>query len=476
MKQVGYGQKYLSRLNDGRNVWLQGELVKNIDTHPAFEGTIQTFAKLLDMQNHAETRDKLTFILDENKDRANLAFLVPKTTEDLARKREAYKVWSDATFGVMSRLSEYSRSLITGWYASRHRLGKNVNHFAEKIERYYQKSCVLDLLSTTAVHDPQIDRSKKASEMIDPYTMVRIVKETEDGIVVRGAKMIATAAPYVDELLVFPYHKRPQEDTRYATMFAVSVNTPGVHIVCRESFASEYEEDHPLSARFDEMDSVVIFEDVLIPWERVFIKDDPEAIWKTRTDPVVSALSQHQTVVRLISKLEFITALGNEIAVSIGVTQFLHVKEKLAELIMQLETIKALLLTAEHQAKIYEGIFLPAIVPLTTARNLGTRFYPRAIEILQQIGAGGLLQLPSELQELQGPIGHLLHRYYNGADRNAEKKVRLFKLAWDIIGSPLGARHELYERYYSGDPVRTFAAQYQGYDTKKLTKQLTPFL
>jgi len=468
MNQTTPGQNYRTRLNDGRMVWLGGEHIRDVPNHPAFKGTVDTVSSLLDLQEKPDTRDALTFISPGSGKRVNAAFLVPSRKEDILHRHAAFQIWSDATFGMMSRLSEYSRSLLTGWYASRHRLGGASKGFADKIALYYEQSRDGDWLSTTALHDPQIDRSKGPSESDDPDAYLRVVKKTGEGIWVRGAKMIATAAPYVD---VFPFHRRAAGDLPYSTMFAVSVGTPGLHVVCRESFASEQQEDHPLSSKYDEMDAVIIFDDVFVPWERVFIQDDPEAIWQLRLDPAAVALSQHQTVVRLISKLEFVAAVGNEIATAIGITHHLHVQEKLGELLVQLETIKALLAVSEELAEPDEatGVWLPAIDPLTTARNLGSRSYPRAISILRHIAAGGLIQTPATLAELDGPIGPLMQKYYRGADLPAMERVRLFKLTWDLIASPLGSRHELYEIFYSGDPVRAYAGQYLGYDKAKLT-------
>lgn len=466
-------QRYLSRLRDGRKVWLNGNIVSDLASHPAFSGTIQTMCSLLDLQDDPQFGPSLTFLSPDTGKPVNLAFLVPRSREDIWNKQTAYHLWSEKTFGMMSRLSDYSRSLLTGWYASRHDLGGGDGHFAEKLERYYQTSRDQDWLSTTALHDPQVDRSKLSSQLDDPYTHLRIVRETEEGIIVRGAKMIATGAPYFDEIFVFPYHRRPQSEDRYATMFAIPVSTPGVHIICRESFASQQKEDHPLSSRFDEMDAVVVFDDALIPWERVFIKDDPDAIWKLRQDPVSVALSQHPTVVRLLHKLEFVAAVGHELASTIGATHFLHVQEKLGELIIQVETIRALLLAAHEKAKPNDnGVWLPAAEPLTTARNLGSRYYPRALEILQQIGAGGFIQVPSSLAELSGPIGPYIDRYYGGANVQAKMRLQLFKLAWDLIGSPFASRHELYERFYSGDPVRTYASQYAGCEKEALIESV----
>ncbi|QOK29884.1 4-hydroxyphenylacetate 3-hydroxylase (plasmid) [Cytobacillus oceanisediminis] len=455
---------YLQRLNDGRTVWYHGEIITNLDQHPAFKGTISSIDSLLNLQSKEDTQPLLTYKTEEGA-HAHLSFLVPHTHKDLELKRLAYKSWADHTFGVMSRLSEYSRSLITGWYANRNQYESSYPGFSKKIEDYYEKSRKFDLLSTAAGHDPQKNRGS-ASEEKDS-SILHVTRKNNEGIFVRGAKMIATAAPYVDELLIYSFHKRGEKEREFANVFFVPTNAKGLHIVCRDSFAEINLDDYPLSSRFDEMDAVLIFDDVFIPWERVIVLEDPEFAWKIRNDKAGSLLSQHQTVVRLVSKLESIAAIGNELAENAGATQFLHVKEMLAELIIQLETIKALLIASEHKATLYNGILLPDKDALATARNLGTKYYPKALELLQRIGAGGLLQAPSSVNELNGPIGHLLEEYFRGTYTSAEERTRFTKLAWDIIGSSLGARHELYERFYSGDPVRTYAAQYQNYNKRK---------
>jgi 4-hydroxyphenylacetate 3-monooxygenase len=182
-------------------------------------------------------------------------------------------------------------------------------------------------------------------------------------------------------------------------------------------------------------------------------------------------------VVRFVAKLEFVAGVAFAVAEAIGVDGYLHIQEKLGELITQIETIKALALAAESQACHDEsGVLVPEIAYLDTARNLGTRFYPRAIEILQQVGGSGFMQTPSTVYELDGPIYRLLRLYLEGASVGAEQKVKLFKLAWDLIGSPLGSRHELYERFYAGDPVRSFANQYLNYDKSVLIETVWKLL
>ncbi|RID89056.1 4-hydroxyphenylacetate 3-hydroxylase [Peribacillus asahii] len=461
------GEKYKKRLQDGRNVWLNGKKVQNLVEHPSFKGTISTISSLLDLQKHPDVQEELTFETP-NGNRTNMAFLFPQQKEDIFRRSRAFRLWSGATFGVMSRVASFYRSQLLGWYLTRDH-HKEIPGYSEKMKNYFEWVMDNDLLITAAGHDPQIDRSKNATEHGDDiYTAARIVGETEEGMIIRGAKMISTGAPYMDEIMISSHKKRTEQEKGYGAMFAISANTPNVHLICRESFASNLKEDYPLSYRFDEMDAVIVFDDALIPWERVFIKDDAEAMWKIRNDPFTTAISLHETIVRLISKLEFVAAIGNDLAESIGVHQYQHVQAKLAELFMQVETIQALLLSAEHQSKEYGGVWAPDVNPMVTAKNLGMKYYPRAIGILQQISAAGMLQTPSRLEELKGEIGPFLQKYYRGADRDAQERIQLLKLSWDLVGSPLGSRHELYERFYAGDSVRAFAAQYLEYDKRHL--------
>ncbi|MEK8132246.1 4-hydroxyphenylacetate 3-hydroxylase N-terminal domain-containing protein [Paenibacillus filicis] len=462
------GKAYVERLRDGRQVWLNGELIKDLPSHPDFQGTVRSVAELMDLQEHPEIGPQLTY-LTETGHRANLAFLIPESKEDVYRRSRSFKLWSEATFGVMSRVSGAYRSQVAGFYAGRDALRDDVPGFDEKITRYYTELRDRDLLLTSAGHDPQIDRTKLATELGDLYTAVRIVRETEEGIVVRGAKMIATGGPYMDEIIISPLAKKSQEEKHYALLFFIPVNNPGVHLICRESFAQTNEEDYPLSSRYDEMDAVVVFDDALIPWERVLIKEDPDALWKLRTNPYLGAIGLHENIVRFVSKLEFVAAVGNELADSIGIKKFPHVREKLAELFFQLESIKALLQAAEHRSFQYgNGKWAPDMKPMNTAKNLGNRYYPRALELVQLLTGAGVLQAPSTLADLRGPLGEMLKLYYKGADRGPVERLNLLKLTWELVGSPLGARHELYERFYAGDPARTYAGQYLDYDKQPL--------
>ncbi|MDO7906377.1 4-hydroxyphenylacetate 3-hydroxylase N-terminal domain-containing protein [Paenibacillus sp. JX-17] len=471
------GQAFVESLMDGRNVWLQGERVENVGLHPAFEGTLSTIGRLFDMLDHPDHQQKVGYIPEDGGRYAHSSFLLPRDAAQLEQRRHAFAVWAGDTYGAMSRLSDYARSRVTGWYGDREEIGRGVPHFAGKMESYYREARDRDLFMTTALRDPQIDRSKGLEDEHLAEHVLHVVSENEEGLVLRGAKMIATGAPYCHDFLVFPFHKVAEDKPGHAHAMIVPANLPGLHMVCRDSFAAGNDREQPLSARYDEMDAVLIFDDVLVPWERVLIHRDPEAVWRFRCNPTANALAFHQTVVRLQAKLEFVAGLAMAVAEAIGAEGFLHVQEKLGELMVQVETIQALLIASEAGASgSSAGIWTPSLRPLETARLLGTKYYPRALEVLQLIGAGGFIQVPSTLDDLYGPIGGLIGKYYGGASVAAEEKVKLFKLAWDLLGSPFGSRHELYERFYAGDPLRAQAGFYTGADKASWTRPVKELL
>ena len=466
---TGLGEQFIKSLQDGRAVWLDGERVDKIAGHPAFQGTLNTLKRLFDTLDDPKIQEHVGFRSPKTGAYVHYAYLLPSSAEDLKRRTRAFEIWGRMTHGVMSRLSEYARSLVTGWYAARKRYQAFDPRFAEKIEKYYEEARDHHRFVTTVLLDPQIDRSKGPSAQTDRDNVLRIVKKTRDGVILRGDKMIATAAPYAHDFLVYPFHRIHDGDLEHAHVMIVPANTPGLHMVCRESFSSGQITDHPLSSRYDEMDAVLLFDDAFVPWERVLLHDHPEAVWKLRTDETANSLAHHTTVIRLLVKLEFVTGVAFATADAIGADRYLHVQKKLGELVIQIETIKALLEASEARARPDAfGTWLPDWTPVETARNLGAGYYPRAVEILQQIGAGGLMQLPSKAERMEGGPARLIRKYCRGANIDADSRIRLFKLSWDLIGSPLGSRQELYERFHSGDPVRMYARQYLEYDKKSL--------
>jgi 4-hydroxyphenylacetate 3-monooxygenase len=214
------------------------------------------------------------------------------------------------------------------------------------------------------------------------------------------------------------------------------------------------------------MDAVVVFDDVQVPWENVLLYRDVERCNQAHARTGAVAGMAHQVVIKNIAKSEFVLGLTALLVDSIGVEGFQHVQEKLAELWVTLETMRALLRAAEADAALDEwGVVRPAWNPLDAARNLFPRLYPRMIEIVQQIGASGLVAMPTE-QDLKGPLAEDIRRYYQAARAEAFDRVPLFRLAWDVAISAFAGRQVLYERFFFGDPVRMAGSLVAAHDAE----------
>ena len=349
--------------------------------------------------------------------------------------------------------------------------------FAANIQNYYEYVRENDLLLTHTLINPQVNRGVGPSKQPDPYIAARLVEKTPAGVVIRGGRMLATM-PLADEILVFPSTvvRTGQDDIPYAMAFALPMSTKGLKVICRESFAAASRYDHPLASRFDEQDAVVVFDDVLVPWNRVFVLEDPERANKVNEATQAIVFMSHQSTVREIAKAKFVLGLVTLVAETIGVDQFPHVQEKIARVIMALETMKALLSSSESKGRINEwGIFAPDYTPLNTARNLWPRIAPSLVSVIKQIGASGLIAIPPEAI-MNSPIRHDVDKYYQAKLANADERLRLFKLAWDVVGSSFGGRQELYERFFFGDPVRMASAYYSWYDKEPYKERVRQLL
>jgi 4-hydroxyphenylacetate 3-monooxygenase len=386
--------------------------------------------------------------------------MIPKTHDELASISRAMKVCADATFGMMGRVPDYLNRAITAYAGGAPFLAEAGARFGDNAVRYHEYLRENDLCLTHTLTTPQANRSVSSASQADPYLAARIKQETDAGLVIRGARMLATL-PISDEIMVFPSTvlKGLEEDAPYAYAFCIPNNTPGLKFLCRESVdygRSHY--DHPLGSRFEEMDAVVVFDDVFVPWENVFLHRDVARCNQAFLRTGATVNMAHQVVVKNIAKTEFILGLVALMVNTIQVEGFQHIQEKLTEIWVNLATMKAFLRAAEADAALDEwGVMRPAWDPLDAARNLYPRLYPRMIEIIQQIGAAGLVCMPTEA-DINGPLAEDIGKFFQAARAEAHERIPIFRLAWDTALSAFGARQVLYERFFFGDPVRMAGA------------------
>jgi anthranilate 3-monooxygenase (FAD) / 4-hydroxyphenylacetate 3-monooxygenase len=448
-------------------VWLSGRKVTNLYDEVVFQQPINEIANLYDLQHSQEYQDKITHICEETGERVNNAFLVPKSYDDLQRRRAVFETFAKATFGLMGRTPDFLNVVITSMYHNSWFFEKYNKDWAINIRNYYKYLRDNDLFLTHAIINPQNDRSKTSHEQKDTYTHLGAVKETPEGLVVRGAKMLATLAPITDEVIIYSFPGFAPGDEKYALAFAIPIETPGLRIICREPMQDGTRSlfDHPLASRFEEMDALLVFDDVVVPWDRVFLYNNIEAANKLY--PMTGAGQQpaHQTGVRGLIKLQFATEVAIKLADTIGVDGYLNVQNDLGELIQSVESIRALLRVAEYEHTMTDhGEAMPEYVALETIRGLLPKMYPRAIEVMQIIGAGGLLMSPTGADFNHEELREDIDKYYVGrAGVSSEDRVSVFKLAWDLCGEAFGQRLLQYERYYTGDPIRKRAIFFNNY-------------
>jgi 4-hydroxyphenylacetate 3-monooxygenase oxygenase component len=461
------GNSYISGLKEHpKDAWISGRKVSDVAEDVAFRRPVVAMAMLYDCQIDEELRGKMTYRSDDGEE-AGLSFIIPRSHDDLVRRRQAMRVWADATFGLMGRSPDYLNTLLAAFADATHFFAEGGARYSDNVERYYRFCRNNDLFLTHAIVNPQMDRSRSSSEQVDQYAHLAVVEETLDGLIVRGAKMLATHGPTADELIVYPlpFSLRPDE-AKYALAFAIPTDTPGLRFICREPFdlGDQSEWDHPLGSRFEEPDALVIFHDVLVPWDRVFLYGDVTRANTLFARTRLQCHTAHQTAVRGLAKCEFMTALALAVTRSVKTDGFLHVQEQLGECLGYLQLIEGAIVLSELKAETTaHGTLRPATEPLQALRYHIPRFYERMVQVTQVLGAGGLLTSPTEA-DLNSEIGDDIRRYYRGADCAAETKIRLAKLAWDATGTQFGQRQLQYERYYAGDPVRMGASIYTAQD------------
>jgi 4-hydroxyphenylacetate 3-monooxygenase oxygenase component len=457
-----------------RETWVAGRRVGDITTDPVFQRPIRSIAQLYDLQTAPEHRDLMTYACEDTGEPAGTSFLMPRSRDDLVKRRHAIKLWADATFGMVGRSPDYLNSVLMTLAEGAEFFGQRGAMFADNVRSYYRYCRDRDLFLTHAIVNPQNDRSRGSHEQENAFVHLGVVEERKDGLIVRGAKMLATHGPTADELFVYPQPGIRDGDERYVLAFVIPAGTPGLRFICREPFdqGEQSEWDHPLGARFEEPDAVCVFDDVLVPWDRVFLYGDVKMGNAMFAQASVRNHTGHQTAIRGLAKCQIVTAVAIALTRAIKSDTFLHVQEQLGELIGYLELIEAAILAAEQRAEpTGRGFIRPAYDPLQALRYHLPRMYERMVQVTQVLAAGGLLINPMEA-DLRSEIGPDIARYYRGAGVDAEERIRLFKLAWDVTGTQFGQRMLQYERYYAGDPVRVGANYYLSYDVTALLAQV----
>ena len=475
------GSEYLEGLRAAQSeVWIRGEKVHDVTSHQAFQGCARTLASLYDMQHDPLLKEEMTYQSPTTEDPVGLSFIVPGSADDLARRRNMMTNWARASCGMLGRSPDFLNVVITAWGAAGDFFTQNRPEFKKNVEDYYLFARENDLTLTHTLLNFQKSRRAGVIDNIDEQIALTVVKETDAGIVVNGSRLLATLGPISDEIAVYPTrtHMVGPEAWRQSFSFAIPCNTPGVKFLCRESLdhgRSHF--DHPLGSRFEEMDSIVIFDNVLVPWERVFLLGDVEMCNSYGSRTGYTLHTGHQVTTRNVAKAEFMLGLAALMVKTLGAGDIDVNQQRIGELIVYLEVLKACLRASEADCFVNEwGAMCPAPGPLNAARQLfADTLYPRMVEVVQLLGSSSLMALPSEA-DFDTVLTPQVGKYLATDTAKAKDRVKLFHLAWDAACSAFGGRQLLYERYFAGDPVRNAMLLYSGYDTGPMIERVREFL
>ena len=467
---VRNGQQFIAGLRDGREVWYDGKRVADVTVFPELQAAITSIAELYDLQHDPAHREVLVTEVPEL-GLVGRAFEIPRTLDHLRLKREAYITYARANCGMVGRSPDFLNVMLAALAAKRSFFAAASPSGADAMVNYWQHAAKNDLFLTHALLDPQLDKGKLRHQQSDPGICLRVVDENADGLVLSGIKRIATAAPYADELLVWPFPPTFQAgEESYANVFAVPMNAKGLKTICRVSYAQHGKRrDFPLSSRFDEMDATVVFDQVLVPWDRVFVNQNVPLLNRMYRETRMRELTAHQTNARLEVKLGFVYALVQRLAEAQGLASRPEIMEMLGEAVVRIEMIRNTTRSAELQATLDpdNGVLYPDLPALQVGRAYGPLVYPELVNMVRRMAGGALVQMPVSMDEFESPVGADIERALRGAEISGVAKAQLLKLGWDVCGSEFGARHELYEMNYAGERSALLAGIHREYARKQ---------
>ncbi len=475
------GKEYIAGLRDRpREVWIEGERVQDVTTHPGLRNGVKAVAALYDMQYDPGLREEMTFASPSTGDPVGLSFQIPRTAEDLVRKREMMSHWAWASCGMMGRSPDFMNSIFTAWAGSADYFAQDRPEFKQNVVDYHEFLRENDVTLTHALVNLQRSRTPAAADNLTGDVALTAVKQTDAGLVVRGSRVLATLGPISDEIAIYPVasHRLADDDWKHSFSFSIPCDTPGVKFLCRQSLDEGRSHfDHPLGSRFEEMDTVVFFDDVLVPWERVFLLGNVELCNNYGTGTQSNAHTGYQVLNRCVVKAEFVLGLADLIVETLGSGTIAHVQEQVAEIITYRDMLRACVRAAEADARPNQwGMMCPAMGPIQAGRALfGRTLYPRMIEIIQLLGTSSLMALPAEA-DFDAGIAPEVNHYLATDSTSAWDRAKLFHLAWDASCSSFSGRQVLYERMFGGNPVRNAMMLFNNYDKEPFRQKVQTFL
>lgn len=464
---VKTGADHLESLRDGRHVFIDGEQVADVTTHPAFRNAIQSAATLYDYQADPQHIEWMTFESPTNGKRVNRAWSMPTTYEEMVQRREAMVAWLRQHGGFMGRSPDHLASSLVGQAMGLEVFERHSKARARAFWDYFTYARDHDLFLTYVIINPQADRAKGWGEQDDAFLAAGVVDEDAEGITVRGAKMLGTSSIMANEVFVANLQPLRPGEERYALSFAIPMNTRGLKVLSRKSFeaAAVSEYDNPLATRFDENDALMYFDDVKVPWERVFVYRDTDMCRAQFHDTAGHMYQNYQAQIRLLVKMQFLVGMALMLTETIGTRHMPVIDQELGKLAAQAAMVEGMVYGMEAGGGAYGKYYVPKKHLMYAAQVLTQDLYPDYIRALRELAGGSLIMLPSSVRDFGHPeLSAIIDKTQQSPAMAPEARVKFLKLAWDAIGSEFASRHLQYEMFYAGAQFVTKGYSARTYD------------
>jgi 4-hydroxyphenylacetate 3-monooxygenase len=445
------GEDYLESIRDGRRVYIGGEQVEDVTTHPAFRNAAQSFAMIYDRKRAAENRDIMAF--EEDGDTFSTYFLLPKSREDLQRRYQTHRRIASWTYGLLGRSPDNFPSYVSGLVMEPGMFERIRQGFGDNIRSYYRHMRANDIFCSHTVTNPQGWRAMSADAPQRTPTL-RVVDEDDRGVTINGLKMLGTASVFCHETWCGNLQPVAPGQEKESITCVVPLNAPGVSIWSRKPYeryaVSEF--DNPLAARFDETDSAVLFENVRVPWERVFCHDNTEMSRAIYMRTPGHAMANHQATIRFLEKLNLMLGIASKLADMNNVREIPAVQFSLGRLAAMQATLEGLIVGQINAGEAQvPGFLTPDRRYVYGALYWCTNNYADIADTVRELMGAGVFQMPADASVLSNPaLNEKFETYWSAPGQSAKDRMKLTKLAWDLLGSDFAGRHMQYEKFYAG--------------------------
>jgi 4-hydroxyphenylacetate 3-monooxygenase len=440
------GAEHLESLRDGRVVYIGAEKIDDVTTHPAFRNGARSMAAIYDLK-----RADPAFSFEEGGERFSAYFLRSKSKKDLEKRTNLHRAIAAMSHGLLGRSPDHVSSFVTGMAMNAAVFGK----FSDNLIKYYDHMRREDIYSVYAVIPPQAARNPEfyVKQNI-PVPTLRVVREDDDGVVISGMKMLATGAVFANEIWIGNLIPLAPNQLAESITCAIAVNAPGVTLWSRKAYErhapSEFE--NPLTWRFDETDSMVMCENVKVPWERVFVHMDAVLAREVYIKTPGHCYGNHQSNVRFHAKMQLIVGLASKIAHASGANEVPAVREVLGRFAALEAALGGMIAGQIQDAEDWPAGFKTFNRRyMYAALNWCTESHSQIIDALRELCGGGVFQMPADVTVMHDPkLRQMFETYWQTPQLGALERMKLYKLAWDLIGSEFAGRHLQYEKFYAG--------------------------